>query len=46
MKYISPTLEKIVVETEAILVSGEIVVNETENGKEVNYSFNIKNFLG
>lgn len=47
MKYESPTFEKIVVEAEEILASGEIQENETvsADGKvNVDYSFNMKDF--
>ena len=47
MKYESPTFEKIVVEAEEILASGEIQVNEIVNdqgGVDANFSFNMKDF--
>lgn len=49
MKYESPTFEKIVVEAEEILASGEIQENETVNADGTvngDYSFNMKDFLG
>ncbi len=49
MKYVSPTFEKIVVEADEILASGEIQENESvnENGSvDGNFSFNMKDFLG
>ena len=49
MKYISPTFEKIVVEAEEILASGEIQETESvnqEGGLDGNFSFNINNFFG
>lgn len=47
MKYESPTFEKIVVEAEEILASGEIQENETVNDDGTvngDYSFNMKDF--
>ena len=49
MKYESPTYEKIVVEAEEILASGEIQEEESvnqEGGLDGNFSFNIKDFFG
>ena len=49
MKYESPTYEKIVVEAEEILASGEIQEEESvnqEGGLDGNFSFNINNFFG